>query len=36
VYFPSGNRSVGEVVESLVMLREIYSSEEMAGRLEYL
>jgi predicted nuclease of predicted toxin-antitoxin system len=36
VYFPSGNRSVGEVVESLIMLREIYSSEDMAGRLEYL
>lgn len=36
VYFPSGNRSVGEVVEALLLVREVYTAEEMAGRLEYL
>ena len=35
VYFPSGNRSVGEVVESLILVREVYTAEEMIGRLEY-
>jgi predicted nuclease of predicted toxin-antitoxin system len=36
VYFPRGNRSVGEVVEALLLVREVYTADEMLGRLEYL
>ena len=35
-YFPGGRRSVGEIVEMLVLLHACYTSEEMVGRLEWL
>jgi predicted nuclease of predicted toxin-antitoxin system len=35
-YFPGGRRSVGEIVEMLVLLHATYTAEEMVGRLEWL
>jgi predicted nuclease of predicted toxin-antitoxin system len=35
VYFPGGHRPIGELVESLRLVYESYSAEEMVGRLEY-
>lgn len=36
-YFPVGRRrSIGEVVEMLVLLHATYTAEEMVGRLEWL
>ena len=35
-YFPGGRRSVGEIVEMLVLLHATYTAEEMIGRLEWL
>jgi hypothetical protein len=36
VYFPGGRRSIGEMVESLRLVYESDTAEEMVGRLEYL
>ena len=36
-YFPGGRRrSIGEIVEMLVLLHASYTAEEMVGRLEWL
>jgi hypothetical protein len=36
-YFPGGRRrSVGEIVETLVLVHASYTAEEMVGRLEWL
>ena len=36
VYCKQGSRSVGQIVESLVLIYEVYRPEEMLGRVEYL
>jgi hypothetical protein len=36
VFFPPPRRTVGEMVESLRLVSETYSAEEMVGRLEYM
>jgi hypothetical protein len=36
VYFPGGRRSIGELVESLVLVHGTYTAEEMVGRLEWM
>jgi hypothetical protein len=36
VYYPSGSRSIGEVVTFLVLIYELLTPEEMVGRVEYL
>jgi hypothetical protein len=36
VYFPAPRRSIGEFVESLRLVFESFSAEEMVGRLEYM
>ena len=36
VYFVGGRRSIGEMVESLVLIHATYSAEEMIGRLEWM
>ena len=36
VYCKQGTRSLGEIIEGLVLIYEVYSPEEMAGRVEYL
>lgn len=35
-YCKQGTRSIGQIVESLVLIYEVYTPEEMAGRVEYL
>lgn len=35
-YCAMNSRSVGQVVEMLILMFEVYSSEEMAGRVQYL
>ncbi|MEG4347998.1 hypothetical protein QUB70_32695 [Microcoleus sp. A003_D6] len=35
-YFKQGSRSIGQVIETLILLYEIYTSEEMVGMVEYL
>ncbi len=35
-YCQMNSRSVGQVVEMLILMFEVYSSEEMAGRVQYL
>ncbi|MDQ3547517.1 MAG: DUF5615 family PIN-like protein [Chloroflexota bacterium] len=35
VYFPIGNRTIGEVIDALLLVQDVYSSEEMVGHLEY-
>jgi predicted nuclease of predicted toxin-antitoxin system len=35
-YCKQGTRSIGQIVESLVLIYEVYSPEEMVGRVEYL
>jgi Domain of unknown function (DUF5615) len=35
-YFPSGRPSIGEIVEMLTLLNDVYDPEEMLGRLEYI
>lgn len=36
VYFHQGARSVGEVIDSLMLIHGVLGSDEMAGHLEYL
>lgn len=36
VYLTRGSRAIGTVVELLVMAWEIYSAEELVGRIEYV
>ncbi|HEX5164627.1 MAG TPA: DUF5615 family PIN-like protein [Thermomicrobiales bacterium] len=35
VYFPKGRRSVGEIVEALVLVHGVYTPEEMINRIEF-
>ena len=35
-YFHGGRRSIGEIVEMLVLLHATHTAEEMVGRLEWL
>jgi hypothetical protein len=35
-YCAHGSRTIGQVVESLVLLHEVCQPDEMANRLEYL
>lgn len=35
-YFKQGSRSIGQVIETLILLYEIYTSEDMVGMVEYL
>jgi len=35
-YCRMNSRSVGQVVETLILMFEVYSSEEMEGRVQYL
>ena len=36
VYCKQGTRSTGQIVESLVLIYEVYTPAEMVGRVEYL
>ncbi|MDJ0708557.1 MAG: DUF5615 family PIN-like protein [Leptolyngbyaceae cyanobacterium MO_188.B28] len=36
VYCRQGTRSIGQIIESLVLIYEVYVSEEIIGRVEYL
>jgi predicted nuclease of predicted toxin-antitoxin system len=36
VYFPHGRQSIGEIVESLLLVHAAFSAEEMVGRLEWM
>lgn len=36
VHFPRGNRSIGEMVESLMLVHATFTAEEMVGRLEWM
>lgn len=36
VYLGRGKRQVGDVIDRLVLIGEVYEPEEMAGRVEYL
>ena len=36
VYCKQRTRSLGEIIEGLVLIYEVYSPEEMVGRVEYL
>ena len=36
VYCRQGTRSIGQIIESLVLIHEVYSSEDMKGRVEFL
>ena len=35
-YFKQGSRSIGQVIEILIVLYEIYIPEDMVGMVEYL
>ncbi len=35
-YCQQGTRSIGQIIESLVLIYEVYTPEEMVGRVEYL
>ncbi|MEC4813883.1 MAG: DUF5615 family PIN-like protein [Scytonema sp. PMC 1069.18] len=35
-YCKQGTRSVGQMIESLVLIYEVYTPQEMVGRVEYL
>jgi len=35
-YCKQGTRSVGQMIESLVLICEVYTPQEMVGRVEYL
>ncbi|MGK7925803.1 MAG: DUF5615 family PIN-like protein [Spirulina sp.] len=35
-YCKQGSRSIGQIIESLVLIYEVYSPEEMFGRIEFL
>ncbi|MEG4403367.1 MULTISPECIES: hypothetical protein [unclassified Microcoleus] len=36
VYCPPDSRSVGEIIRSLILIYEVYTPEEMMGRIEYI
>jgi predicted nuclease of predicted toxin-antitoxin system len=36
VYFKQGSRSIGQVIEMLILLYETYTPEDMVGMVEYL
>ncbi len=36
VYCKQKSRSLGEIIKGLILIDEVYSSEEMVGRVEYL
>ena len=36
VYCKQGTRSTGQIIESLILIYEVYSPTEMVGRVEYL
>ena len=36
VYCKQGTRSTGQIIESLVLIYEVYTPAEMVGRVEYL
>jgi predicted nuclease of predicted toxin-antitoxin system len=36
VYCPPNSRSVGEIIRSLILIYEVYTPEEMSGRIEYI
>ncbi|MEG4305094.1 hypothetical protein [Microcoleus sp. D3_18a_C4] len=36
VYCPPNSRSVGEIIRSLILIYEVYTPEEMIGRIEYI
>jgi predicted nuclease of predicted toxin-antitoxin system len=36
VYCAPNSRSVGEIIRSLILIYEVYSPEEMSGRIEYI
>ena len=36
IYCRQGTRSIGQIVESLVLIYEVYSPEDMKGRVEFL
>jgi len=31
-----GRRAIGQIIDMLVLLYEVYAAEDMAGRIEYL
>jgi predicted nuclease of predicted toxin-antitoxin system len=35
-YCKQGTRSIGEIIESLVLIHEVYTPKDMVGRVEYL
>ncbi|MBE9228096.1 DUF5615 family PIN-like protein [Phormidium sp. LEGE 05292] len=35
-YCKQGTRSIGQIIESLVLMYEVYTAEEMIGRVEFL
>ena len=35
-YCRQGTRSIGEIVDALMAIHEVYEAEEMVGRVEYL
>jgi hypothetical protein len=35
-YCQQGTRSIGQIIESRVLIYEVYTPEEMVGRVEYL
>lgn len=36
VYCAPNSRSVGEIIRSLILIYEVYTPEEMSGRIEYI
>ena len=36
VYSRQGTRSIGQIVESLALIYEVYSPEDIKGRVEFL
>ncbi len=36
VYCPPNSRSIGEIIRSLILIYEVYTPEEMSGRIEYI
>ena len=36
VYCKQGSRNIGQIIESLVLIYEVYTPEEMSGRVEFI
>ncbi|MEG4860809.1 DUF5615 family PIN-like protein [Microcoleus sp. K1-B6] len=36
VYCPPNSSSIGEIIRSLILIYEVYTPEEMIGRIEYI